>query len=189
MIGNDITEKNVKRDDRGKIIIKNNCITSRKSKNGYWCYTDKKAKPTVIIAIKTLYQKTQYLIKIKHLGGKTRSCSSSSSSSSTQFRSFKFIEYFGWDGPHQGQFLKGYSSGYNKKDTKYIDTLEKAKQISESLGNKSGGITQEVNKKYTIRKGSILGKGRVSEVLIVKTQKAQSKKDASNKKVKTKKST
>ena len=89
----------------------------------------------------------------------------------------------GWDGPHQGQFLKGYSSGYNKKDTKHIDTLEKAKQISESLGNKSGGITQEVNKKYTIRKGSILGKGRKQvKFLGLKLKKHNLMQDASIKK-------
>ena len=33
-LGDNITEKNVKRDSKGKIIVKNNCIESKKSKTG-----------------------------------------------------------------------------------------------------------------------------------------------------------
>ena len=43
-LGDNITEKNVKRDSKGKIIVKNNCIESKKSKTGHWCYTNAKNK-------------------------------------------------------------------------------------------------------------------------------------------------
>ena len=122
-----------KKNIRGEIETYNQCILDKNYRHGYVCATDVDADGH---QLKYGYCNAKIKLKIKRKKKKVLEPPADTIP--------------GYSGPHNNSYLAGYAS------KEKFDNLKSAAEHADLLGNKCGGITLELNGKYSVRKGTEL---------------------------------
>jgi hypothetical protein len=122
-----------KKESRGEIETYNQCIVDKNYRHGYVCATEVDADGH---QLKYGYCNSKIKLKIKRKKKKVLEPPADTIP--------------GYNGPHINKYLSGYAS------KEKFDNLKSAAEHADLLGNKCGGITLELNGKYSVRKGTEL---------------------------------